>query len=165
MPGQWQLAGFSQGYAVFTLRKPPVPISASTAGGRPLPVQVISSTTKSEAVKVDAPAPAWSSASVAWDSGWRATVSVNGGPAADDSGRRHSTWCSGSSIPAGDDVVTFHYRPPHLLVASVLSLGAQRVPGVLLGLAGPPPARRGRQPVCADAGPNSTVTGVPEHVG
>jgi hypothetical protein len=27
-------------------------------------------------------------------------------------------------IPPGDDVVTFHYRPPHLVLASVLSLGA-----------------------------------------
>ena len=27
-------------------------------------------------------------------------------------------------VPAGNDVVTFHYRPPHLLLASVLSLGA-----------------------------------------
>ena len=31
VPGPWQLAGFSQGYAVFTLRKPAEPIVASTA--------------------------------------------------------------------------------------------------------------------------------------
>ena len=38
-------------------------------------------------------------------------------------------------IPAGDDVVTFHYRPPHLLVASVLSLGAIVLLVVLLARA------------------------------
>ena len=58
VPGPWQLAGFSQGYAVFTLRKPPAPLSASTTGGRQLPVEVISSATKSEAIRVDAPAAA-----------------------------------------------------------------------------------------------------------
>src|ERR1700722_10387994 len=44
VPGPWQLAGFSQGYAVFTLRKPAEPIAASTNTGRRLAVQVISST-------------------------------------------------------------------------------------------------------------------------
>jgi LPXTG-motif cell wall-anchored protein len=34
-------------------------------------------------------------------------------------------------IPAGHVVVTFHYRPPHLTVAAVLSVGAV---GVLLAL-------------------------------
>ena len=34
-------------------------------------------------------------------------------------------------IPAGNDLVTFHYRPPHLLLASILSLGAS---GFLLAL-------------------------------
>ena len=35
-------------------------------------------------------------------------------------------------IPPGDDVVTFHYRPPHLVLASVLSLGATAFLAVLL---------------------------------
>ena len=127
VPGEWQSAGFSQGYAVFTLGKPPVPLSASTAGVAALPVEVISSATKSEAIKVDAPAAASVVRSVAWDSGWRATVSVDGGPpqtirveSFDLVQRVH--------IPAGDDLVTFVYRPPHLLVATVLSLGAERAP-------------------------------------
>ncbi len=81
VPGPWQLAGFSEGYAVFTLRKPPEPITAATASGRRLPVQVISSTTKSEEIRLDAPASSTVIRSVAWDSGWTATVSVNGGKA------------------------------------------------------------------------------------
>ena len=81
VPGPWQLAGLSQGYAVFTLRKPAEPIVASTANGRRLPVQILSSTTKSEVIRLHAPAPSTVIRSVAWDSGWTATVSVNGGKA------------------------------------------------------------------------------------
>ena len=35
-------------------------------------------------------------------------------------------------VPAGDDVVSFRYRPPHLLLASLLSLGATVLLVVLL---------------------------------
>jgi hypothetical protein len=108
---------------VFTLRKPPEPITASTAAGRRLSVQVASSTTKSEQVRLHAPAPSTVNRSVAWDPGWTATVSVNGGsprsiPVND------FDLVQQVHVPAGDDVVTFHYRPPHLLLASILSLGA-----------------------------------------
>ncbi len=132
VPGPWQVAGFSQGYAVFTLGRPPVPISATAAGGRRVPVTVASNTTKSEQIRVDAPGPTTVVRSVAWDPGWKATVSVNGGSArtipvgaADLVQEVH--------IPTGRDVVTFHYQPPHLLVASVLSLGAVALLLVLLG--------------------------------
>ena len=163
VPGPWQSAGFSQGYAVFTLGKPPVPLSASTTGGRRLPVEVISSATKSEAIEVDAPAAASVIRSVAWDSGWRATVSVNGGPpqtipveSFDLVQRVH--------IPAGDDLVTFVYRPPHLLVASILSLGASALLVVLLGLW---LVRRRSSRVGHEVSVlgEVTVTEVPEHVG
>ena len=80
VPGPWHLAGFSQGYAVFTLPSAPVPISAVTATGRRLPVHVVSSSTKSEQIRVMAPAAARVIRSVAWDQGWSGTVSVNGGP-------------------------------------------------------------------------------------
>ncbi|MFZ0252081.1 MAG: hypothetical protein WAL61_19215 [Acidimicrobiales bacterium] len=122
VPGPWQLAGMSQGYAVFTLRKPAEPIVASTTAGRRLPVRVLSSTTKSEDVRVDAPASSTVTRSVAWDSGWSATVSVNGGeprtiPVND------FDLVQQVRIPAGDDLISFHYRPRHLLLASILSLG------------------------------------------
>ncbi len=84
VPGQWQQAGFSEGYAVFTLRTPPAPISASTTAGRPLRIVVVSSSTKSEEIRVDAPSASTLVRSVAWDSGWSATVSVNG-----EKGREH----------------------------------------------------------------------------
>ena len=81
VPSHWNLAGTSQGYAVYTFDKPPAPITATTSSGRRLAVTVLSSTTKSEEIKVDAPSTSSVVRSVAWDSGWRATVSVNGGPA------------------------------------------------------------------------------------
>jgi hypothetical protein len=123
VPGEWRVAGFAQGYVVFTYAKPPSPISARTSAGAPLSVQVISSTTKSEQVRVNAPVTSTVIRSVAWDSGWKGTVSVDGGPARSIPVTAYDL-VQQVRIPAGDDVVTFHYRPPHLLAASVLSLGA-----------------------------------------
>jgi len=132
VPGPWQLAGLSQGYAVFTLRKPPEPISATTANGRRLPVQVISSTTKSEEMRVQAPATTTVIRSVAWDPGWSATVSVNGGKAQKLT-VKDVDLVQQVDIQAGNDVVSFHYRPPHLLLACVLSLGSIVLLLALLG--------------------------------
>ncbi len=131
VPGPWQLGGFSQGYSVFTLRAPAEPITASTRTGRRLPVRIISSTTKSEQIRVLAPAPSTVIRSVAWDSGWTATVSTNGGdakkmPVSD------FDLVQQVHIPAGDDVVTFHYRPRHLVPASILSLAGLALLLVLL---------------------------------
>ncbi len=170
VPGPWQLAGFSQGYAVFTLRKPAEPVTASTLSGRRLPVQTMSTTTKSEQVRVQAPAPSTVIRSVAWDSGWTATVSANGGSAKNIPVHDFDL-VQQVHIPAGNDVVTFHYRPPHLLLASVLSLAALALLPVLLVVwlvrrrrpSGPEPD--------ADTGPETGVAaqepspdGVPEPV-
>lgn len=132
VPGPWHWAGAEQGYAVYTFAKAPTPITASTAGGRPLNVRVVSNTAKSEQIVVDAPAPSVVIRSVAWDSGWRASVSVNGGTVRAVSVKSLDL-VQAVQIPAGHDVVTFRYRPPHLTVASVLSIGAV---GVLLALLG-----------------------------
>ena len=130
VPGAWRVAGFSQGYAVFTSVKASRPISAITKGGRAVPVQVLSSTTKSEEIRVRAPTAAAVIRSVAWDAGWKGSVSVNGGPARTVTVQSHDL-VQQIQVPAGDDLVTFYYRPPHLLVASLLSIGAVVV---LLGL-------------------------------
>jgi len=123
VPERWKQAGTSQGYVVFVFRRAPVPIAAFTTAGRRLPLQVLSSTTKSEAVRVRAPQNGRVVRSVAWDAGWRGSVSVNGGAP-----RAVTVQQVGLiqviRIPPGDDVVTFHYRPPHLALASVLSLGS-----------------------------------------
>ena len=137
-PGRGSLAGFSQGYAVFTLRRPPEPIAATTATGRRASRRsVLSSTTKSEQV-----------------TGGRAGA-VDGHPLrglglgmdGDGVGQRRarprtsrcttSTWCNRSASPPGNDVVTFHYRPPHLLAGqSLLSLGCDRTAPGAAGCAG-----------------------------
>jgi hypothetical protein len=130
VPGPWHQAGTAQGYVVYTSAKPPTPITASTEEGHPLPVKVLSSSTKSEQISVDAPVPSSVIRSVAWDSGWHASISVNGG--ASHTVTVHSfDLVQRVQIPPGHVVVTFHYRPPHLTLASVLSIGAV---GVLLGL-------------------------------
>jgi hypothetical protein len=69
--------------------------------------------------------------SVAWDPGWTGSVSVNGGPARNV---RVSSFdlVQQIRIPPGHDLVTFRYRPPHLLLSSILSLGATGVLIVLL---------------------------------
>jgi hypothetical protein len=131
-PGPWRLAGTSQGYAVFTSAKAPLPISATTASGRPLHVQVVANNTKSETVRVNTPEPATIVRSVAWDQGWKGSVSVNGAAARSVPVASYDL-VQRVQIPAGHDVVTFRYRPPHLVVASVLSLGAM---GLLLALLG-----------------------------
>ncbi|HLM94816.1 MAG TPA: hypothetical protein VK283_00790, partial [Acidimicrobiales bacterium] len=123
VPGPWHVAGFSQGYAVFTLQAAPVPIAAVTAAGRHLPVQVVSSSTKSEQIRVIAPTRARVIRSVAWDPGWTGTVSVNGGPSRSVAVTSVDL-VQQIRVPAGNDLVTFHYRPRHLLLASILSLGA-----------------------------------------
>jgi hypothetical protein len=129
-PGPWRLAGTSQGYAVFTSAKVPAPISATTTSGHPLHVQVVAESTKSETVRVDTPESATIVRSVAWDQGWKGSVSVNGAPARNVPVDSYDL-VQRVQVPAGHDVVTFRYRPPHLVVASVLSLGAI---GLLLAL-------------------------------
>jgi hypothetical protein len=68
---------------------------------------------------------------VAWDAGWRAVVSVDGGPA-----RAVRVTPRGLlqqvSLPAGTDAVTFAYRPPHWVLASTLSEAATLVLVTLL---------------------------------
>jgi hypothetical protein len=123
VPGPWQLAGLSQGYAVLTLRKPAEPVVATTRNGRRLPVQIVASTTKSEDVRVHASSASTLTRSVAWDSGWTATVSVDGGEAKSITVNDFDL-VQQVHIPAGDDLISFHYKPRHLLLASILSLGA-----------------------------------------
>ena len=123
VPGPWRSAGFSQGYAVFTLGKPAEPVIASTGNGRRLPAQIVSSTTKSQDIRLQAPAAATVTRSEAWDSGWTATVSVNGGKAQSIPVNDFDL-VQQVHVPAGHDLISFRYRPRHLLLASILSLGA-----------------------------------------
>jgi hypothetical protein len=146
VPGPWRHIGMAQGYTVFGFTKPPVPIIAVTAGGRRVPVDVISDSAKSEQVRVRSNTASSLVRSVAWDAGWRASVSVNG--------RNPVTVQVGSfdlvqrvRLPAGDDVVTFRYTPPHMLAATVLTVGATLLL-VVLGVVWV--VRRRRRPAVAE---------------
>ena len=170
MPGPWRFVASSQGYALFTLQRAPVPIDAVTTAGRRLPVTVVSSSTKSEQIRVRTPSAATVIRSVAWDPGWTGSVSVNGGST-------RSVPVSSFDlvqqirIPPGNDLVTFHYRPPHLLLASLLSLGSCGFLIVLLvGWLVIVFQRRRRKAGTPDAPDASGAQGelaedVPEHVG
>jgi hypothetical protein len=143
VPGPWHQAGTVQGYAVYTFATPPTPITASTNSGRPIPIRVLSNTTKSEELTVEAPARSSVIRSVAWDSGWQATISVNG--RASHAVTVHSfDLVQKVNVPAGHVVVTFHYQPPHLIIASVLSISAVGI--LLVILAGWLVVRRWRVP-------------------
>jgi len=168
VPGPWRVAGFSQGYAVFTLQKVPVPISAvTTTTGRRLPVEVVSSSTKSEQIRVVAPNEAMVIRSVAWDPGWTGSVSVNGGPSRSVAVSSFDL-VQQIRVPAGRDLVTFHYRPPHLLLASILSLGAAGFL-IVLFLVWLVQTRLRRRPSEGGqnepAAPDIIATDVPERVG
>jgi hypothetical protein len=168
LPGPWQLAGMSQGYSVFTMRKPAEPIVASTANGRRLPARVLSSTTKSEDIRVDAPTPSTVIRSVAWDSGWSATVSVNGGKARTIPVNDFDL-VQQVHIPAGKDLISYHYRPRHLTLASILSVGTIVLLLAILGvwLTRRLRRRRSTAPVAgpgAQAAPDARES-LPERVG
>jgi hypothetical protein len=144
VPGPWRQVGMAQDYTVFGFNKPPVPITAVTSGGKQVPVEVLASNTKSEQVRVHAPGPTSIIRSVAWDSGWTGSVSVDG---------RNAVPVKVGSfdlvqqvhVPAGNDVVSFHYTPPHIRVATVLTVGATLLL-VLLGVLWFVRSRRRRAP-------------------
>ena len=118
MPGAWRVAGFSQGYAVFTSVKPSKPISAVTAGGHARSRPGALEHTKSEEIRVRAPTAAVVIRSVAWDAGWKGTVSVNGGPARSVTVQSHDL-VQQIRVPAGDD-------RGDLPLPAAASLGGQR---------------------------------------
>ncbi|HVB90724.1 MAG TPA: hypothetical protein VND70_01365 [Acidimicrobiales bacterium] len=142
-PAVWQPRGTAEGYALFVRRRPPRPIFAVSDNGRPgPPVVVLSSTAKSETVKVHAASPSRIVRAVAWDPGWEGSVSVDGGAPQQVPVMDHAL-VQQVHIPTGRDVVTFSYRPPHLMAASFLSAGAALV--LLALLAGTVTRRRLRK--------------------
>jgi hypothetical protein len=122
-PGPWRQVAELQGYTIFTRTTPPTPILAMSASGKRLSVQVLSSSTKSEQLRVRTPVAATVVRSVAWDSGWTGSVSVNGAKGTKVPVKAFDL-VQQIAVPPGNDVVTFRYNPPRLRLASVLSLGA-----------------------------------------
>jgi hypothetical protein len=131
-PGPWRPIGSIDEYSLFVRTSAPRPVYAVLRGGRPAPhVAVLSDTANAETVRVRTASPTVVVRDVAWDAGWHASVTVDGGPAeplrVTPRGLMEQV-----RLPGGTDLVTFTYRPPHWLVASVLSIGASLLLLVLL---------------------------------
>jgi hypothetical protein len=134
-PGPWRPQAPVDGYSLFVRAGAPHPVSAVGRAGRPPPhISVLSNGANAETVSVRTASPAVVVRDVAWDVGWHASVTVNGGPP-----RTVRVAPRGLveqvRLPAGADLVTFTYRPPHWLVASILSEGSSLFLLVLLVLA------------------------------
>ncbi len=131
-PSTWRQEGTIHGYTLYVRKKGPTPIYAVAAGTTSGPrVTVVTNQTKIETVRVSAVTKTTIVRDVAWDPGWRGTVSVNGGHPQAVSVRQHGL-VQQIVVPAGVDEVTFKYMAPHFLVASVLSLGGVGLLLVLL---------------------------------
>jgi hypothetical protein len=134
-PGPWRAQGSVDGHSLFVRTEAPHPVYAVGAAGRPPPhVSVLSDGANAETVSVRTASPIVVVRDVAWDAGWHATVTVNGGPI-----RSLRVAPRGLMeqvrLPAGADLVTFSYRPPHWLVASSLSEGSSLFLFVLAAVA------------------------------
>jgi hypothetical protein len=123
-PGPWRAQGSVDNYSLFGRTGPPHPVYVVGRAGRPPPqVGVVSDSANAETVSVRTASPAVLVRDVAWDDGWHASVTVNRGLTTTlrvaPRGLMEQV-----RLPAGADLVTFTYRPPHWLVASALSVGA-----------------------------------------
>ncbi|MGA2306546.1 MAG: hypothetical protein ABSH29_20525 [Acidimicrobiales bacterium] len=130
-PGPWRPQGSVDDYSLFGRTGSPHPVYVVARAGRPPPhVTVVSDSADAEIVSVRTASPTVLVRDVAWDDGWHASVTVNRGLATTVRVAPRGLM-EQVRIPAGADLVTFTYRPPHWLVASALSVGASLVLFVL----------------------------------
>jgi hypothetical protein len=123
-PGAWREQGTVGGYTLYVRTAPPAPIYVEAHGVRTAaPVKVVAQSDNAESIRVQTRAPAVVVRDVAWDGGWRASISSNGASSAAVPVERHGA-VQQVELPAGTDVVTFSYQPRHWAVASAISEGA-----------------------------------------
>jgi hypothetical protein len=123
-PGPWRQQGSIHEYTLFVRTKAPTPVYAVGRDNDPAPhVEVLAQGDNSESIRVHARAPVAVVRDVAWDGGWQATSSSNGGPEVTVPVEKHGL-VQEVKLPSGNDVVRFSYQPRHWLVATVLSEGA-----------------------------------------
>ena len=123
-PGPWRSLGSVDNYALFGRTGPPRPVYVVSHAGRASPqVDVVSESANAETVRVRTASSAVLVRDVAWDDGWHASVTVN-------RGRTTALRVAPRGLmeqvrlPAGADLVTFTYQPPHWPAATALSVGA-----------------------------------------
>jgi hypothetical protein len=123
-PGPWQAEMPADGHWLFVRTAAPHPVYAVRRAGRPSPqVSVVSDDANAETVTARLASPTVVVRDVAWDAGWHATVTVNGGPAKVVRVAPYGLM-EQVRLPAGTDRVTFTYTPPHWSVAKGLSAGS-----------------------------------------
>jgi hypothetical protein len=123
VPSRWRPRGSADGFSLFVRRAPLSPLHAVSKGRKAPPVAVLSNAANAETVRVHARASTVLVRDVAWDGGWHASVTTDGGPSRPLPVDRRGL-VQQVRLPAGTDVVTFKYRPPHWLVASAITEGA-----------------------------------------
>jgi hypothetical protein len=122
-PGGWRQEGSVDDFTLFVRTHGPEPIHAVDTGGPAPSIEVLSDRANDESIRVRTVAPVVIVRNVAWDAGWHATVTRDGGPAQDTAVSRRGL-VQQVRVPAGTDIVTFRYRPPHWLVASAITEGS-----------------------------------------
>jgi hypothetical protein len=123
-PRTWHQQGSVDGHPLFIRNQGPIPFRVITKGSQPTPpIDVLSVNANVETIRLRASAPLVLVRSVAWDNGWKASVSVNGG-GSESAPMSAYGLVQQVHLPAGSDVVTFRYRPAHFVVAGILSVGA-----------------------------------------
>ncbi len=130
-PGTWRWRGSDRPFSFFTLSHPVPGVHTVAEGSSAPPVHVVSTNANGETVQLNSGTPERLVRDVAWDAGWHALISVNGG--------RHREinisdyrLVQEVRVPAGRVQVTFQYRPKHILLATLITLGGLAV----LALAG-----------------------------
>jgi hypothetical protein len=125
-PGTWRWRGSFQPFSFFTLSHP-IPAVHTIAKGSTAPhVHVISTNANGETVRLSSETPERLVRDVAWDAGWHALISVNGGP-------DHQVEIADYQLvqevrlPVGQIQITFQYRPKHILLATLITLGGLAV--------------------------------------
>ena len=142
VPGVWHWRGTYQQFSFFTVARP-VPVVHTVSGKRENPpVRVVASNPNGETVALTVDSPVHLVRDVAWDAGWQAMVSVNGGRAQRVTVTDYRL-VQEVQLPAGHLLVTFRYRPKHLLLATLLTLGGL---ACLLLVSGVTLVRRWRRP-------------------
>jgi hypothetical protein len=130
-PGPWRQAGSADHFTLFVRTRPPTPLHAVVHGRLAPPIAVVSNRANEETIRVRTPRPVVVVRNVAWDAGWHASVATGGGPSQPVPVDRRGL-VQQVRLPAGDDVVTFKYRPPHWLVASAITEGSALLLAILL---------------------------------
>jgi hypothetical protein len=125
-PGTWRWRGSAQPFSFFTLAHPVPGVRTITEGSSAPHIRVTSTNANGEIVQLSSGTPERLVRDVAWDAGWHALISVNGGPNHQIKIRDYQL-VQEVRLPAGHVQVTFQYRPKHILLATLITLGGLAV--------------------------------------